>query len=65
MTHSDLINLCASCLLDGTGEHAPITIEEAAYTLRCWKEEGGELAEDTANLTAEDLVNAWNSIIAA
>jgi NAD-dependent dihydropyrimidine dehydrogenase PreA subunit len=34
MNQGDLMNLCFSCLIDGTGEHAPITLEEAAYRAR-------------------------------
>ena len=62
MNQGDLMNLCYSCLIDGTGEHAPITLEEAAYTLQCWKEEGNELAEETADLTAEEFMDAWNHV---
>ena len=62
MKQGDLMNLCFSCLIDGTGEHAPITLEEAAYTLQCWQEEGGELAEETADLTAEEFMDAWNHV---
>ena len=62
MNHGDLMNLCFSCLIDGAGEHAPITLEEAAYTLRCWQEEVGELAEETADLTAETFMDAWNQV---
>ena len=59
MNQGDLMNLCFSCLIDGTGEHAPITLEDAAYTLQCWQEEGCELAED---LTAEEFMDAWNHV---
>ena len=62
MNQGDLMNLCFSCLIDGTGEHAPITLDEAAYTLQCWQEEGGELAEETADLTAEGFMDAWNHV---
>ena len=58
----DLMNLCFCCLIDGTGEHSPITLEEAAYTLQCWKEENSELADETAGLTAEELMDAWNQV---
>ena len=63
MTHEDLINLCASCQLDGSTEQAPITLDEAAYTLRCWQDEGGELAAETMDLTAEAFMNAWNAML--
>ena len=62
MDQDDVMNLCFSCLIDGTGVHSPITVEEAAYTLRCWKEEGSELADETAGLTAEELLDAWNQV---
>lgn len=62
MEYGDLMNLCYSCLIDGTGEHEPITLEEAAYTLQCWQEEGNELAEDTKDLTAQEFMNAWNHV---
>ena len=60
MNHDDLMNLCYSCLIDGTSEHRPITLEEAEYTLQAWKEEGDELAEETKGLAAEKFMNAWN-----
>ena len=56
------MNLCFSCLIDGCGVHTPITLEEAAYTLQCWKDEASELADDTAELTAEEFMNAWNRV---
>ena len=62
MKRNELMNLCYSCLIDGTGEHAPITLEDAAYTLRCWQGEGNELAQETAGLTAEEFMNAWNQV---
>ena len=62
MDQDDLMNLCFSCLIDGTGVHSPITVEEAAYTLQCWKEEGGELAEEIADLTAKAFMDAWNQV---
>ena len=60
MTNEDLMNLCYSCLIDGTGEHKPITLEEAEYTLQAWKEEGNELEEETKGLTAYEFMTAWN-----
>ena len=62
MKDNDLMNLCYSCLIDGCGEHKLITIEEAEYTLKCWQEEGKELAEETEGLTAERFMNAWNKV---
>ena len=62
MEYGDLMNLCYSCLIDGTGEHAPITLDEAAYTLQCWQEEGNELAEETKDLTAQEFMDAWNQV---
>ena len=62
MDQDDLMNLCFSCLIDGTGEHSPITVEEAVYTLQCWQEEGSELADETAGLTAEEFMDAWNQV---
>ncbi len=62
MNDGDLMNLCFSCLIDGTGEHKPITREEAEYTLKCWQEEGNELAEETEDLTAERFMDAWNQV---
>ena len=62
MKHDELVNFCYSCLIDGGGEHSPITLEEAEYTLRCWREEENELANDTADLTAPEFMSAWNSV---
>ena len=62
MKENDLMNLCYSCLIDGTSEHKQITLEEAAYTLHCWKEEGNELAEEIKELTSYELLNAWNRV---
>ncbi len=62
MNQGDLMNLCFSCLIDGTGSHALITLDEAAYTLQCWQDEGGELARLTADLTAEEFMDAWNHV---
>ena len=64
MEHSDLMNLAYSCLIDQTGEHDYITLEDAAYTLECWREEGQELAEETRNLNAADFMRAWNEVYA-
>ena len=58
-------DLAISCLIDGSTEDHKITLEEAAYTLQCWKEEGGELAEGTEDLTAEEFMEAWNSYVMA
>ena len=62
MEDKELMNLCFSCLIDDCGEQKPITREEAEYTLRCWQEEGNELAEETAGLTADQFMNAWNQV---
>ena len=56
------MNLFYSCLNDGTNEHTSATLEEAAYTLQGWQEEGNELAEETADLTAEYFMEALNLI---
>lgn len=64
MEQSDLYNLAYSCLIDQTGEHGYITLEDAAYTLECWREEGNELAEETRNLNAADFMRAWNEVYA-
>ena len=64
MEQTDLINLAYSCLIDQTGEHGYITLEDAAYTLECWREEGQELAEETRNLNAADFMRAWNEVYA-
>ena len=64
MEQSDLYNLAYSCLIDQTGEHGYITLEDAAYTLECWREEGSELAEETRNLNAADFMRAWNEVYA-
>ena len=63
MEKSDLMNLCFSCLIDGTSEQRPISLEEAEYTLECWKEEGNELADETKGLTAEEFMKAWNQVL--
>ena len=62
MKQDELMNLCYSCLIDGTEDHAPITLEDASYTLRRWQEEDADLAQDTADLTAEEFMNAWNQV---
>ena len=59
MKQGDLMNLCFSCLIDGGGEHVPITLDEAAYTLQCWQDEG--LAMD--GLTPEAFMMAWNNVL--
>lgn len=64
MEQSDLYNLAYSCLIDQTGERGYITLEDAAYTLECWREEGNELAEETRNLNAADFMRAWNEVYA-
>lgn len=61
MTSRDLDNFCFSCLIDGGTEHNPISIEEARYTLECWKEEDSEIAADIAGLTPACLMRAWNA----
>ena len=65
MTQGGLTSLCYSCLIDGASEHVPITLEEAAYTLRCWQEEGNELAQEAESLNAETFMDAWNHAIRA
>ena len=58
----DVWNLAYSCLIDGCSSHEPITLTEAAYTIQCWQEEGCEAAE-TAGLTPETFMAAWNSVL--
>lgn len=58
MNRADLLNLCYSCLIDGGTASAPITTEEAAYTLRAWIDE--EIIP--AGLTAEEFADAWNCV---
>ena len=62
MKQGDLMNLCYSCLIDGCGEHKPITLAEASYTLQCWKVEGSEFME-TDGLTPEAFMMAWNEVL--
>lgn len=64
MEKGELMNLCYSCLIDGCSEHKPITKEEAEYTLKCWQKEGNELASETADLSADEFMQAWNSVYA-
>ena len=59
---TDIYNMVYSCLIDGCGEHKPITLAEASYTLQCWQVEDGELAQETADLTAEEFMDAWNHV---
>ena len=59
MTTADIYNLAYSCLIDGTGYHEPITLEEAAYTLQCWKDEG----IDYDGLAPEAFMLAWNDVL--
>lgn len=61
MKNDDLYNLCFSCLIDGCGEHQPITEEEAEYTLRCWKEEGCDLPE-LDGVSAKEFADIWNQV---
>lgn len=56
------MNRCFSCLIDGTGEQAPISLEDAKYTLECWKTEGSKLAEEIQGLTAEEFMKTWNRV---
>ena len=64
MERSELMNLCYSCLIDGYGEHGFITVEDAKYTLRCWREEGNELAAEIKDLSADEFMKAWNAVYA-
>lgn len=64
MTYTDLLNFCFTALIDGGTDTAPITEEEAAYTLQCWQEEENEIAAETAGLTAEEFAAAWNETVA-
>ena len=60
MQRGELMNLCYSCLIDGTGEHNPITMEEAEYTIDGWQGDG----IDIDGLTPEALMSAWNEVLA-
>lgn len=60
---TELTNLVLSCLIDGGTEKKKITLDEAAYTLECWREEGNEIAEEFPDLTAEEFMTAWNSCV--
>lgn len=62
MTTKELENFCFSCLLDGGTETAPITLENAEYTLRCWKEEQNGIAEDVSDLSAAEFMVTWNNV---
>ena len=59
---ADVYNLAYSCLIDGCGEHKPITLEEASYTLQCWQTEGSAIME-TDGLTPEAFMMAWNEVL--
>ena len=63
MNDRDLMNLCFSFLIDGGTEKTPMTAEDAAYTLKQWQEEGGELAEDTKDLSPTRFADAWNTVL--
>lgn len=57
MYSSDLINFVAG--LTYGADLAPITLEDAAYDIECWKEE--DLLEDMpADLTPESYCELWN-----
>ena len=62
MTTADIYNLAYSCLIDGTGQHEPITLAEASYTFQCWQAEGSEIME-TDGLTPEAFMMAWNEVL--
>ncbi len=61
MKNDELYNLCFSCLIDGGGEHMPMTEKEAADLISEWQEEGCELAE-VEGLNAADLSEVWNQV---
>ena len=57
---SDRFNFVCSCLYGE--EHVPMTVSDAAYTIRVWtEEEGAELPE---GFTAEYFAETWNALIA-
>lgn len=59
-SESDRFNFVCSCLYDE--EHVPMTVEDAAYTIRVWtEEEGAELPE---GFTPEYFATTWNALIA-
>ena len=62
MTTKELENFCFSCLLDGGTEAEPITLKDAEYTLRCWKEEQNGIAEDVSGLGTSEFMEAWNNV---
>ena len=64
MKQSDLDNLCYSFIFGDDGSHHVMTIPEAAYTLNEWQQEGGELAEQTADVSAKQLSETWNRVLA-
>ena len=59
MDYEELMNLCACALMDGGTERRELTLDEARATLESWAEEGGDLAEETRDLTPEALKEAW------
>ena len=64
MKQSDLDNLVYSFIIDGASDDQMMTIPEAAYTLNEWQQEGGELAEQTADVSAKQLSETWNRVLA-
>lgn len=60
--HDNLVNLCASCLIDGGGYHGPLTLRDAEYTLEQWAYEGGEFAADTLYISPREFMETWNNV---
>lgn len=50
-----LSNLCFSYLMDGGTEKEPITLEDAAETLDCWRAEDPEILEGLKGVTPEQF----------
>ena len=59
MNDTDIVAFVADCLYGCDPE--PMTVEDAEYTINCWKEEGIEDLPE--GLTAETYAAAWNSLI--
>jgi len=62
MKREDLLNWCYSCLIDGGGEHEPITLDDAAYTLECWRTEDADVRKALEGVTPEAFMMAWNDV---
>lgn len=60
MTHTEMVfNYVACCILDGSFDGQELSVEDAAYNLEFWREDGVE----GPDITPEELSAAWNTVL--